>query len=667
VDFRDQVIHDRYVIGDIVGEGADAVVHRAHDRRLDRVVAVKFLRPALRGDPTFVTRFEREARGAASLDHPRIVPVYDYGETADTFFLVMQYLPGGDLRCRLHPGEPLVVEEAVRIAIEVADALGAAHARGIIHRDVKPGNILLTADDHVKVSDFGIAKMLDVPAITTRTALLGSAHYMAPEQASGGGITPAADVYSLGVVLFEMLAGRPPFQGETFLQVALQHLQAPAPALAELNPAMPADLAEVVGRALAKDPEQRFADGSAFATALREQQGMLEPLAPPAGGREWGFGEPATAGSAPRPLGSASPTEAAAAPAAGEPASATVAPEASSPERAAFDGDYGAPHGSLADTAPLPIVPGYDGPERGDDEFADHPPVRGRRLDVRRNEPSFVPVLVAMLVGVLAVGFIASGLLLADRRSEPTAQGSTATSSLAPTGEGAGDAVQSPGGPAGTPAAAEAAVAAASAEVGAATASSTAEATAVATAAPTATAVPTTALTAAPAATSAPSRAPTAAPTSAVAPAAQPVAAAGRVVLDDDAFEGGFSAPRNYRGRTARWLYGAQSPYGEMTATFHLDATPGAAQLSISGIDSENGPKTPIAVVVNDTVIYQGGNPLPKDNWRGSEAPWGEATISIPSGVLRAGRNTLTFKNLAPVSNFNAPPYFMLDQAVITY
>jgi hypothetical protein len=195
----------------------------------------------------------------------------------------------------------------------------------------------------------------------------------------------------------------------------------------------------------------------------------------------------------------------------------------------------------------------------------------------------------------------------------------------------------------------------------------TAEATAVATTVPTTTTIPTTAPTAAPAATTAPSPAPTAAPTSAVAPAAQPVATGGRVVLDDDTFKGGFSAPRNYRGRTARWLYGAQSAYGQMTATFNLEGSPGAARLSISGIDSENGPQTPIAVVVNDTVIYQGGNPLPKDSWRGSEAPWGEATIPIPSGVLHAGRNTLAFKNLAPVNNFNAPPYFMLDQAVITY
>jgi hypothetical protein len=158
---------------------------------------------------------------------------------------------------------------------------------------------------------------------------------------------------------------------------------------------------------------------------------------------------------------------------------------------------------------------------------------------------------------------------------------------------------------------------------------------------------------------------PPAAPTTA--PTAAPAAPPGKVVIDDDAFAGGFSAPRNYRGRTARWLYGALSPYGQMTASFTVDGTPGAGELLLKGLDSENGDKTPIAIQVNDTVVYQGGNPLPKDTWRGSVAPWGETTIPIPAGALRSGRNTLSISNLAPINNFNAPPYFMLDEAVITY
>src|SRR5581483_11315905 len=177
----------------------------------------------------------------------------------------------------------------------------------------------------------------------------------------------------------------------------------------------------------------------------------------------------------------------------------------------------------------------------------------------------------------------------------------------------------------------------------------------------------------------APTEAPPAAvpPAAAVAPSpgggaaagAAPAAGAsgGKVVLDDDAFTGGFSAPRNYRGRTARWLYGALSPYGQMTATFSVAVAPGAGTLLLKGLDSENGEKTPIAVQVNDTVVYQSGNPLPKDDWRGSVAPWGEATIPLPAGALHAGPNTLSISNLAPVSNFTAPPYFALGEAVITY
>jgi hypothetical protein len=139
------------------------------------------------------------------------------------------------------------------------------------------------------------------------------------------------------------------------------------------------------------------------------------------------------------------------------------------------------------------------------------------------------------------------------------------------------------------------------------------------------------------------------------------------VVLDDDAFAGGFSAPRNYRGRTARWLYGAHSPYGQMTARFTVGGTPGEGELLIKGIDSETGGKTPIEIALNATVLYSGGNPLPKDDWRSATAPWGEATFPIPKGVLRSGANTLMFKNLAPVNNFSAPPYFMLDEATVTF
>jgi len=139
------------------------------------------------------------------------------------------------------------------------------------------------------------------------------------------------------------------------------------------------------------------------------------------------------------------------------------------------------------------------------------------------------------------------------------------------------------------------------------------------------------------------------------------------MVIGDDEFAGGFSAPRNYRGRTARWVYGSESPYGQMTATFSIDGNPGGGQLELTGIDSENGPKTPMEIDVNGTSIFRGGNPLPKDDWKTNVAPWSQADFPIPSGILHAGANTLTIKNLVPVNNFNSPPYIVIHQAVVSY
>jgi eukaryotic-like serine/threonine-protein kinase len=275
VDLRGRIIDSRYVIGALLGEGVDARVYCAMDRHLGRPVAIKLLRSELCGDPTLIERFEREARGAGRLGHPNVVGVYDYGWALGTCYLVMEYVRGGDLRAHLRAGVPWPPEVAIQLAAEVAEALGAAHARGLVHRDVKPANILLTEDGHAKLTDFGIAKVLDVPALTSNSELLGTPYYFAPEQASGAPVGPSTDVYALGVILYEMLAGRRPFEGKGLVQVAMQQLHQPPPPLVEYNPTVTPELGALVAQALAKDPAQRFADGAVFATALRAQARAL--------------------------------------------------------------------------------------------------------------------------------------------------------------------------------------------------------------------------------------------------------------------------------------------------------------------------------------------------------------------------------------------------------
>jgi serine/threonine-protein kinase len=288
-----RLIGGRYRVIAPLGEGGMATLWRAMDEQLDREVAVKLLRAQYGNDPGFAARFKQEARSAGSLSHPNIVSVYDYGTDAETGaqFIVMQLIDGEDLAAILQKGGPLKVEDAVRIAIGVASALEAAHRRGIVHRDVKPGNILI--DHDVKVTDFGIARAVAEASMTVTGTTLGSVHYFSPEQARGDEVTGQSDVYALGIVLYEMLTGRRPFEGDSAAGVALKRLnEDPLPPTA--HGPVPAGLSAIVMRAMQRDPAQRFPDAGAFAEALRVWQrdpdaaGADAPMAfvaptPPAG------------------------------------------------------------------------------------------------------------------------------------------------------------------------------------------------------------------------------------------------------------------------------------------------------------------------------------------------------------------------------------------------
>jgi eukaryotic-like serine/threonine-protein kinase len=279
------LIADRFELEELVGTGGMSTVFRAHDLQLDRRVAIKILHEHYASDPEYLERFRREARAVARLSHPNIVTVIDRGDDDGRQYIVFEYVEGENLKeLVLHSGR-LPVRRALELALAIADGLSFAHERGLVHRDVKPQNVLLSGDGDVKVTDFGIARSLHVEHGVTQTGtVLGTGEYLAPEQASGKPVSAATDVYSLGVVLWELLAGDVPFVGENFVAVALRHVNELPPDLRERRPDVSPRLAAAVDRALAKDPARRFPSMAAFAKELRaclaEPAGAVAP--PPA-------------------------------------------------------------------------------------------------------------------------------------------------------------------------------------------------------------------------------------------------------------------------------------------------------------------------------------------------------------------------------------------------
>ena len=275
----------RYRLDARIATGGMGEVWRGTDTALGRQVAVKLLKSEYADDASFRARFETEARHAASLHHPNIAAVYDVGEApvADGSgvqrpFLVMELVDGQPLSALLRPGSPMDPVAVRELLAQAADGLAAAHAAGIVHRDVKPANLLVTPDRRVKITDFGIARAAEGVGLTQTGEVMGTPQYLSPEQARGQSATPASDVYSLGVVAFECLAGRRPFAADTAVATALAHLREPVP---DLPGSVPADLAAVVRRSLAKLPQDRFADGAALAAALRDPATAAAAVTPP--------------------------------------------------------------------------------------------------------------------------------------------------------------------------------------------------------------------------------------------------------------------------------------------------------------------------------------------------------------------------------------------------
>lgn len=255
---KGQKINDRYQILRMIGEGGMANVYLAHDLILDRDVAVKVLRGDLAGDEKFVRRFQREAISASSLSHPNIVEMYDVGEDDGSYFIVMEYVDGKTLKNLIKKRGALTLSEVVDIMKQLTSAIACAHDSYIIHRDIKPQNVLILEDGTVKITDFGIAMALNSNELTQTNSVMGSVHYLPPEQANGSGSTVKSDIYSLGILMFELLTGNIPFKGENAVEIAIKQMKEPIPSVCKINPEIPQSIENIILKACAKNPKNRY-------------------------------------------------------------------------------------------------------------------------------------------------------------------------------------------------------------------------------------------------------------------------------------------------------------------------------------------------------------------------------------------------------------------------
>ncbi len=269
-------INDRYQIIKTLGEGGMANVYLAHDNILDRDVAVKVLRGDLANDEKFVRRFQREALSASSLSHPNIVEMYDVGEDDGQYYIVMEYVDGKTLKQVLKQRGHLSITEVVDIMLQVTDGMAHAHDAYIIHRDIKPQNIMILSNGMIKITDFGVATALNSTQLTQTNSVMGTVHYLPPEQANGKGSTIRSDIYSMGIMMYELLTGLVPYKGESAVEIALKHLKEPLPSVRKQNPSIPQSIENVIIKATAKNPKNRYTDARSMhediKTALDESR-----------------------------------------------------------------------------------------------------------------------------------------------------------------------------------------------------------------------------------------------------------------------------------------------------------------------------------------------------------------------------------------------------------
>ncbi len=284
----EKILNGRYQLLERIGSGGMAIVYKAQDNALGRLVAIKILHESLTGDTGFLERFQREAHAAANLTHPNVVTVHDIGQDGRRHYIVMEYVAGQTLKqlIRRHyrDGQGIPINYALDLAVQLCAGIGYAHRANLVHCDIKPQNILVTRDDRVKVTDFGIARALSEASRMQDSKVWGTPQYFAPEQAAGNPAMPASDVYSIGIVLFEMLAGSRPFEADTPTAIALKHLQEQPPLISEYNPAVPRSLEQIIVKVLAKEPSGRYRTAGQLGRilgAFREQSLTISRQTPP--------------------------------------------------------------------------------------------------------------------------------------------------------------------------------------------------------------------------------------------------------------------------------------------------------------------------------------------------------------------------------------------------
>ena len=627
-----QILGDRYEVRQQIGAGAFAVTFHGHDIRLDRSIAIKILRHSYAADASSIRRFEREAKAAASVTHGNVVAVYDVGRQGDYLYIVMQYIAGDDLKHLINREGPLTSHRAVAITLDILAGLAAIHEAGIIHRDIKPQNVLIGRDGVARVADFGIARLGEDAGLTTAGTVMGTAAYMAPEQAEAQPLVHATDLYAVGIVLYEMLTGRLPFDAPTTYGLIVAHLHAmPAPPsfrapAQDIAPALDA----VVMRALAKHPDDRFPDARTMSRALTaavEQQPVRSAMA------------------------------------------SAVADEDTVRTR----------------TPPVRVVTPTR--PRAPARVEERPGWRETRKRQRAQRRKWlVPLTVVLLLigGGAGIGLFVRNLTDGDDPPGDDPQQMVAFLDPSATSDTLGT---SP--PADTPA-----PTLTSTSTQAPTATSTATEAPTSTVVPTPTDEPTSTI--APTPTEAAAGPPTDPPQLIVpiatelladAEVAETQAANANLTSGDERGESngqgsvetmtlGFTAVEwqgayyqetgNMQPLTA--VYAQSTGYGRAQMSFILDGVPATDTfvLTVDGMTSENWSNVPISVRVNGQEVYQGASPFPTWNGIEGQQPWTTVSLDLPASALQPGENTVSFVNLVEQGDFSRPPYILLAGGTVT-